>query len=251
MKGKGCRFQRRAVQLSLSENETMRRSRKRWRVVAVKPTGAGFPPPATVTFRMTFVTSLRAMGIPLGALVACIAWGGGLARPRAAVQPAVWVPRELLVQLHDLPKLYSCDALERKFRSVVTNLGARPDVRVLAYRCGPGSGRAGYSPSIHLHFQTPQVVAGAQTQWSSFDANRTNVRSEIVRLRPGEPSALDDSDCALLRQMKSTLFPALSIHSINYRLACQAPPSAHPRFDLSVAALIPTSAGAARVASRR
>lgn len=168
-----------------------------------------------------------------------------------ALQPAVWVPREVLVQLHDLPQRYSCEALQRKFRDVLTFLGAQHDVRVLAYSCGPDSGAAGYSPSVHLHFEIPQVVEGAQLQWADFDANRTNVIPETLELRPGSPASFAAADCALLRQLRGALFPALSIHLVNSRLACQAPLSAQSRYDLSIAALIPASAGAARVARRR
>lgn len=219
---------------------------------------------------MSSSTSLHA--ILLGACIAWLAYGTSFANPGAAspggsanagsgagttstsvpsVQPAVWVPREVLVQLHDLPKRYSCEALQRKFRDVLTLLGARHDVRVLAYSCGADSGAAGYSPSVHLHFGAPEVVEGAQTQWANFDANRTNVLAETVDLRPGNPPSLEADDCALLRQLQAALFPALSVHLVNSRLACQAPPSAQSRYDLSIAALIPTSAGAARVASRR
>ncbi len=168
-----------------------------------------------------------------------------------SVQPAVWVPRELLIQLHDLPKRYSCEALQRKFRDVLTFLGAQHDVRVLAYSCGADSGAAGYSPSVHLHFEIPEVVAGAQLQWADFDANRTNVVPVTVELRPGSPTSFGADDCVLLRQLQGALFPALSIHLVNSRLACQAPLSAQSRYDLSIAALIPASAGAARVARRR
>jgi hypothetical protein len=182
--------------------------------------------------------------------VRAAATGAGVATP-AAAEPAVWVPREVLVQLHHLPKRYSCDALQRKFEDLLRVLGAQHDVRVLAYGCAADSGAGGYSPAVHLHFETPQVVEGAQIQWAHFDANRTNVLPETIQLRPGSPLSFDGDDCALLRQMKAALFPALSVHVVNYRLACQAPPSAQPRYDLSIAALIPTPAGAARVASRR
>jgi hypothetical protein len=218
---------------------------------------------------MSQITLQQAIRILLGAWIACFAWGAavagipvanatvtrapdsGPAVARLAVQPAVWVPREVLVQLHNLPKRYSCEALQRKFEDLLTVLGAQRDIRVLAYGCAADSGSGGYSPAVHLHFETPQVVAGAQLQWAHFDANRTNVLPETVQVRPGSPVSFAGDDCALLRQMKAALFPALSVHVVNYRLACQAPPSAQSRYDLSIAALIPTSAGAARVASRR
>jgi hypothetical protein len=248
----------------ISENERVIGRAKPRAGVAVKALAASS---VSVGLRMNLNTLQQAIRIHLTAWIACLACGaalastsvpsapvGAVANPaavRTAVEPAVWVPREVLVQLHHLPKRYSCEALQRKFRDLLRVLGAQHDVRVLAYGCGADSGAGGYSPAVHLHFEIPRVVQGANLSWADFDANRTNVLPQTIRLRPGSPAAFDGDDCALLRQMKTALFPALSIHVVNYRLACQAPPSAQSRYDLSIAALIPTSAGAARVASRR
>src|SRR6185437_14969090 len=194
---------------------------------------------AFVDLRMSSSSWRRAMGVRLAACIACRATNDGAGTTTTtSVQPAVSVPREVLVQLHDLTKRYSCEALQRKFRGVLTLLGAQQDVRVLAYSCGADSGAAAYSPSVHLHFETPEVVEGAQTTWADFDANRTNVIAETVELRPGNPASFEADDCVLLRQLQAALFPALSIHLVNSRLACQAPPSAQSRYDLSIAALI-------------
>jgi hypothetical protein len=255
-----------ALQGFLSENERVIGRAKRCAGVAVKALAAASS--VSVGLRMSLNTLQQSIRIHLTVWIACLACGAACARTsdpsapvgaavanpvvvRTAVEPAVWVPREVLVQLHHLPKRYSCEALQRKFRDLLRVLGAQHDVRVLAYGCGADSGAGGYSPAVHLHFEIPQVVQGANLSWAHFDANRTNVLPQTIRLRPGSPVSFDGDDCALLRQMKAALFPALSIHVVNYRLACQAPPSAQSRYDLSIAALIPTSAGAARVASRR
>jgi len=245
----------------LPKNERVSGRTKRRPAIAVIALAASS---VFLDLRMSLNTLQRAIGTSLIVWIACVACGAAVAgapTPNAtlvpapamapAVEPAVWVPREVLIQLHHLPKRYSCAALQRKFEDLLRVLGAQHDVRVLAYGCGAGTGARGYSPSVHLHFAVPHVVEGAQIQWAHFDANRTNVLPETVQLRPGSPVSFDGDDCALLRQMKAALFPALSVHVVNYRLACQAPPSAQSRYDLTIAALIPTSAGAARVASRR
>ena len=56
---------------------------------------------------------LRCLWLLLACLVTSIATSA----------PAVWAPHELIVNLHDLPKHYSCDDLWYKFRAILLTLG--------------------------------------------------------------------------------------------------------------------------------
>ncbi len=158
-------------------------------------------------------------------------------------EPASWIAHDLIVSLNHLPKLYSCDSLWYKFRDVLRAIGARPDLKILTYRCGPGLGSLAFSPEVHLHFAIPQPLAGAQSTWADVD-----VTPQTVRLEPGHPASIDASDCELLRQMKNGLLAALPDRVISFHLACNAPPTRFP-FNVSVEALTPI-AGQARVAAR-
>jgi len=153
-----------------------------------------------------------------------------------AAAPALWVPYDLMVGLHNLPKRYTCEQLTRKFRAVLASIGARPDARILAYQCDPGIGNRGRSPRLHLHFELPRIIGGGTSHDAGFGLSATSARMQTVRLEPGSPSALDDSDCQLLRQMKRTLFSALPLHVVSYHLACLAPGAAQPGFALSLQA---------------
>jgi hypothetical protein len=191
---------------------------------------------------MRFNNLYRALVLLLGTLTAAAAAYGG---PASVAQPAVWMPHDLIVRLQDLPKRYSCDALWYKFHDVLLRIGARPDLRILAYRCAQAAGESGRSPSVHLRFETPEAVHGAQERWSDVHAI-----SSTVYLEPGHPPSIDASDCELLRQMKATLLATLSDRVVDYHLACQAPPTAQPHFGLSVEALTATPEAQARVATR-
>ncbi len=158
-------------------------------------------------------------------------------------QPAIWTAHDLIVSLDHLPKLYSCDDLWYKFRDVLRAIGARPDLKILTYRCGPGLGSLAYSPEVHLHFSIPQPIAGAQTAWSDVTAT-----PQTVRLEPGHPASINAADCELLRQMKNGLLAALPDRVVSFHLACNAPPTRLP-FSVSVQALT-AAEGRARVAAR-
>jgi hypothetical protein len=165
-----------------------------------------------------------------------------LAAPTPIGQPAVWTPHDLIVGLEHLPKVYSCDDLWYKFRDVLRAIGARPDIRILAYQCGQKLGQQAYSPQVHLHFYIAQAVGPSDARWADV-----HVTSRTVHLGPGHPASLTSSDCELLRQMKDDLLAALPDRVLDFNLACEPPATRWP-FGVSVQALTPV-AGQARVAS--
>ena len=164
------------------------------------------------------------------------------AAPAQVGQPAVWTPHDLIVSFDHLPRIYSCDDLWYKFRDVLRAIGARPDIRILAYQCGSGLGQLAYSPQVHLHFYIPQAVNHAQARWADV-----NVQPQTVRIGPGHPGSITPADCELLRQMKDDLLAALPDRVLRFNLACEAPTTRWP-FSVSVEALTPVE-GQSRVAS--
>jgi hypothetical protein len=146
-----------------------------------------------------------------------------------STEPAIWTQYDILVDLHQLPKRYSCDALWYKFHDVLWSIGAREIKEILPYQCGSGAGPLALSPRVHVRFALPSVVRADQASLS--------VASRTIRLRPGEPRSLDASDCALLSQMKDTLFAALPIRVVSSSLECGAP--GHSEFSVLIQALTP------------
>jgi hypothetical protein len=164
------------------------------------------------------------------------------AAPAPLGQPAVWTPHDLIVSFDHLPRIYSCDDLWYKFRDVLRLIGARSDMRILAYQCGRQLGEAAYSPQVHLHFSIPQAVGHAQARWADVDA-----APQTVRIEPGHPGSITRSDCELLRQMKDGLLSILPDRVLEFNLACEAPTTRWP-FSVSIEALTPVS-GQSRVAA--
>ena len=155
----------------------------------------------------------------------------------APPKPAVWFAHDMIVDLQDLPKRYSCDDLWYRFRDVLLSIGARPDMQIFPYECNTRS------PRVHLQFSLPKMVSGADVKYASLQA-----ASETMRLEAGHPRSLDASDCVLLQQIKDTLLPALPVRVVSYRLTCVAPTASHRRFYLSVQALSPASQSPRQVA---
>ena len=147
----------------------------------------------------------------------------------AASAPAVWAPHELIVDLHDLPRRYTCDDLWYKFRGVLLTLGARQDMEILPYRCEANS------PQVQLKFSTPKLLEGANARWAELTAV-----TRKVQIAPGSPDKLDSSDCELMAQVKASLLAYLGDPIVSYRLPCQSPGEAgEPAFDLTLKVLVP------------
>jgi hypothetical protein len=175
-------------------------------------------------------------------VVTTLAGTPGSAAPVSPGHPAEWTPHDLIVSFEHLPRIYTCTDLWYKFRDVLRAIGARPDMRILVYQCGPKLGPPAYSPKAQLHFFIPQALQPSQVRWADV-----NAEPRTIRLEPGHPASIKSSDCELLRQMKDGLFGALPDRVIDFNLACEAP-ATRRAFSVSVEALTPVD-GQARVAT--
>ena len=166
--------------------------------------------------------------------------------PSTNANPAVWMSHAIIVDLKNLPKRYSCDDLWYKFHDVLLAIGARPNMKILPYRCDRRLGSVAYSPKVQLEFSLPRLVSGKQAQWADLD-----VVTKTVRLSPGVPEHLEDSDCNLMDQIRGTLLKSVQVAVPQFRLACLAPRTGESAFELTAQALVPviqTSTTAAQTA---
>jgi hypothetical protein len=152
---------------------------------------------------------------------------------------------DLLVKLDHLPKRYSCDDLWYRFHDLLLAIGARPDVKILAYGCEKSLGIDARSPEVHLNFYLPQVVAPAQAKWADM-----KVRTAQVEIKPGVGS-WKAGDCALLRQIKGTFLPTIDAKVVDFRLACAARTNTTPPYELTVSTELPVKGANVAMASTR
>jgi len=165
-----------------------------------------------------------------------MSWSLAAAAAPQPGRPAEWRSHDIIVDLHNLPIRYTCDDLWYKFHDVLLALGARTDLKILAYRCGPQLGELANSPSVQLRFSLPELLDTGQARWADMDAT-----TRTVRLTPGRPGSLHDSDCELLRQIKDELLAALPDRVVSFDLACAAAKSARWPFNVTVQALTPVN----------
>jgi hypothetical protein len=160
------------------------------------------------------------------------------------ISGAAWMPHDLIVDLYDLPQKYSCDDLWYKFHDILLAIGARPDMKILAYRCEHSAGRLRRSPRVQLQFSTPQLLPSSQLRWAQLDA-----AASMVELGPGHPISLKPDDCELMRQIKKGLLDVVTQRIVSFNLACTAQRSSLGRFDIAVQTLTPVDSQA-RLATR-
>jgi hypothetical protein len=154
----------------------------------------------------------------VGLLLALAAFGEVRAATQApASGPAEWFNYDMLVDLQDLPRAYTCDELWYKFRAVLLAIGAAPKVDVTPLRCDIRS------PQVQVRFSLPHVLHGKFVRYSSIRA-----MTSTVELRPGDPRYLAASDCSFITQVKDTMFRDLPIRVVNADLPC-ASSVAHPK----------------------
>jgi len=139
---------------------------------------------------------------------------------------AAWINRDIELALQDLPRAYTCDELWYRFHAILLAIGAREYMSIESYDCAKG----GRSPRVDLKFFTLRQVTGDQIRW----ANTRAVEKTVV-LAPGQPTRLEPDDCALVRQLKGTLFPYLDLPVTSARFDC-SDPSAHD-FELAARVL--------------
>jgi hypothetical protein len=167
---------------------------------------------------------------------AALALAAGPATPTPTPTPATaaeWMPHELIVNLSDLPRAYSCNDLWYRFHDVLAAIGAR-ESRILTYDCRDTAAHTHASPKVELKFQFPTPLSGADTQFADFTAN-----ASTVRFAPGSPRSLTADDCEFMKQMTAGLLQALDLHpEANFRCAASAPAE---RFAVTVRVLLPAT----------
>lgn len=163
------------------------------------------------------------------ASLAALASGALFAAP--APVPIEWVQHNLIVDLRDLPRRYSCADLWYRFRDVLLAVGAKPSMQIVPNRCESVLGSGARSPHVHLKFE---VARQPNPREGSVPAEMKN-----VQFAAGRPQSLDGGDCELLRQIKGTLFESLDMRATDFRLDCGAQSVAPASWHLTVKVFAP------------
>jgi len=154
---------------------------------------------------------------------------GNAAAP-AAARPALWRTYDMIVNLKDLPRTYTCDQLWYEFHGILLRLGAWPySLNVLPYHCSPNPTGSLKSPDVQVGFQLPFFLDGVAAKSAPAKAiERT------IRLSAGDPDTLHPSDCQLMQQISETLLASLPVRVDDQHFDCSAPPRRAGNFNVTV-----------------
>ena len=159
---------------------------------------------------------LRSMGLVcLLAALPSGAWAAA-AHDRGPSRPALWRTYDMIVDLDNLPRTYTCDELWYVFYDLLARLGTPyGSLNVLPYHCSRTPSGDLRSPRVQVHFQMPRVLHGKAVKWATLRA----VRRRIF-IGPGKPKRLTAADCQLLSQIRATLLESMPVKIVRSNLNC-------------------------------
>jgi len=152
------------------------------------------------------------------------------ASAEAAPRPALWRTFNMIVNLQNLPRTYTCNQIWYELHGILQRLGAWPySINILPYNCSPTPGGYMKSPNVQVGFQLPFFLEGAAAKGAPAQAvERT------IRLTPGEPQTLHAADCELMQQISQTLLASLPVRVDEQHFDCSAAPRRAANFDVTL-----------------
>jgi hypothetical protein len=165
-------------------------------------------------------------------------------------RPALWRTYDIIVNLQNLPRTYTCDQLWYEFHGLLLRLGAWPySLNILPYDCSPTPSGLLKSPNVEVRFQLPIFLTGVAVKSAPAEAFEGT-----VRLAPGEPKTLHASDCQLLQQIDQTLLASITAHIDAEQFDCSGSPRQRADFNvkltLPMAVKMPAAASGATTSAR-
>jgi hypothetical protein len=149
------------------------------------------------------------------ALLACSCAVAAPPQQSAATQThefTVWVPKHLEFLYRHATTQYTCSGLQTRMKSLLLELGARPDLDVREYGCTQLSGPdplAGVKINMNV-LEPAGQRPGLSAHWQRVDllANR-----ELLEAA---------ADCELIQEIQQKILPLFTVRNVDYSAACEA-----------------------------
>jgi hypothetical protein len=155
-------------------------------------------------------------------LIACVpAWADSPKDASTAVPAAVWTAKEARFTFMGFTSHYSCDGLADKMREVLTKLGARKDMQVLALPCSGPLGRPTIFPGVTLKIHVLQPAnAQSGSTGGTGDSQTVPAHWQRVRIAPDRDLVREAGDCEVIEQIKQSILPLFSTRNVEYASTC-------------------------------
>src|ERR1700751_1809232 len=145
--------------------------------------------------------------------------GAAPAVPAESAPPtwAVWTPKELRFVYMGFTSYYSCDGLADKMRSIVLQLGARPDLKVRNVPCSGTLGRPTEFPgvTVNMNVLVPWDAASANAAATPVPAHW-----KLVEISTDRDPLREAGDCELIEQVKTRVLPLFTTRNAGYHSTC-------------------------------
>ena len=130
---------------------------------------------------------------------------------------AVWTPKELRFVYMGFTSHYSCDGLAGKMRSILLQLGARPDLKLREVPCSGSFGTPSPFPgaTVNMSVLTPWDAASANASVTPVPAHW-----KLVQLTTDRDPLREAGDCELIEQVKAHVLPLFTVRNVEYRSTC-------------------------------
>jgi hypothetical protein len=130
---------------------------------------------------------------------------------------AIWTPKELRFTYMGFTAYYSCDGLRDKMRSILLQLGARPDLTVREVPCSGLSGRPTEFPGVTVHMN---VLAPWDAAKANASATPVPAHWKTVQISTDVDPLREAGDCELIEQVKSRVLPLFNARHVDYHSSC-------------------------------
>jgi len=138
--------------------------------------------------------------------ISASAWAASPAETSSGVKSA-WVPKEFNFTYVGFTTKYSCDALQDKMKSILLELGARPDLQVRKWGCGSDL------PGVSVRMNVLQPAGNADAQQVGAHWKRVDL---LARRDPMDAAG----DCELISQLKLQVLPLFAARNVDYSATC-------------------------------
>jgi hypothetical protein len=130
-------------------------------------------------------------------------------------QAAQWVEKKFRFVYQGFTTHYSCDGLRDQMIKVLTQLGARSDMKVREYGCTAQLGRPEPFPGVDGTFYVLEPVNGATAGRPSVPAHW-----EPMKLDFGHGSLDQAGQCELIEQVKHKILPLFATRNVDFTNTC-------------------------------
>jgi hypothetical protein len=172
--------------------------------------------------RCVSVQAVVCVGVAVAALTG-VARAAGASLPEAGNPvPAVWKERHIDFFYMGRTARYSCNGLRDKVRAMLLDLGARRDLKILAFGCGDYDRihvrSAG--PSLGITFSAPALPDAAAKPLRQGDLTATDARFEAFTLTSDTFRNMGIGDCELVEEFTRQILPKLVTRDLQQDITC-------------------------------